>query len=72
MPKPRLARRLFTAYSVALVTVMGGCYWLSTVYMASITEEAEFERMTTTAIRLADALKQVVDVSDQELSLIHI
>ena len=66
MPKPRLARRLFTAYSVALVTVMGGCYWLSTVYMASITEEAEFERMTTTAIRLADALKQVVDVSDQE------
>ena len=66
MPKPRLARRLFTAHSVALVTVMGGCYWLSTVYMASITEEAEFERMTTTAIRLADALQHVVDVSDQE------
>lgn len=66
MPKPRIARRLFTAYSVALVTVMGGCYWLATVSIAFFIEEAEFQRMTTTAIRLADTLKHVVDFSDQE------
>ena len=67
MPKPRLARHFFVTYAVALVTVLVGCYWLATVRMASVTDEAEFERMTATAIGLADVLENVTDFAGQEL-----
>ena len=66
MPKPRLARHFFVTYAVALVTVLAGCYWLTTVRMASVTEEAEFERMTAAAVGLADVLEDVADFSGQE------
>ena len=66
MPKPRLARHFFVTYAVALVTVLVGCYWLSTVRMASVTDEAQFEQMTVTAIGLADVLENVTDFTGQE------
>ena len=56
MPKPRLSRHLFGTYAVALVIVLASCYWLSAVRIAAVTEEAEFKRMKTTAVGLADLL----------------
>jgi len=66
MPKPRLARHFFVAYAAALGTVLVGCYWLSTVRMASVIEEAEFERMTAAAIGLADIIEDVANFSGQD------
>ena len=66
MPKPRLARHFFVTYAVALVTVLAGCYWLTTVRMASVIEEAEFERMTAAAVGLADVLEDVANFPGQE------
>ena len=66
MPKRRLSRHLFGTYAVALVTVLAGCYWLSTVRMASVTEEAEFKQMMTTAVGLADLFRDVVNSSREE------
>ena len=66
MPKPRLARHFFVAYAAALGTVLVGCYWLSTVRMASVVEEAEFERMTATAVGLADIIEDVANFSGQD------
>ena len=66
MPKSRLSRHLFGTYAVALVTVLAGCYWLSIVRMASVTEEAEFKRMVTAAVGLADLLRDVVNSSREE------
>ena len=66
MPKPRLARHFFVAYAAALGTVLVGCYWLSTVRMASVVEEAEFERMTATAVGLAEFIEDVADFSGQD------
>ena len=66
MPKPRLARHFFVAYAAALGTVLVGCYWLSTVRMASVIEEAEFERMTATAVGLAEFIEDVADFSGQD------
>ena len=68
MPKLRLARHFFVTYAVALVTVLAGCYWLTTVRMASVTEDAEFERMTAAAVGLADVLEDVADFSGQDPS----
>ncbi len=66
MPKPRLSRQLFGTYAVALVIVIAGCYWLSTVRMSSVTAETEFERMTTTALSLAVLLRDGVNSSQEE------
>ena len=66
MPKPRLSRHLFGTYAVALVIVLASCYWLSAVRIAAITEEAEFKRMKTTAVGLADLLRGVIDSSREE------
>jgi len=66
MPKPRLSRHLFGTYAVALVIVLASCYWLSAVRIAAVTEEAEFKRMKTTAVGLADLLKGVIDSSREE------
>ena len=66
MPKPRLSRQLFGTYTVALVIVLASCYWLSTVRIAAVTEEAEFKRMVSIAVGLADFLREVVDPSQEE------
>ena len=66
MPKPRLSRHLFGTYAVALVIVLASCYWLSAVRIAAVTEEAEFKRMKTTAVGLADLLRGVIDSSREE------
>ena len=66
MPKPRLSRQLFGTYAVALVIVIAGCYWVSTVRMSSVTAETEFERMTTTALRLAVLLRDGVNSPREE------
>ena len=66
MPKPRLSRQLFGTYAVALVIVLAGCYWVSTVRMSSVTAETEFERMTTTALRLAVLLRDGVNSPREE------
>ncbi|MEO2002264.1 MAG: histidine kinase dimerization/phospho-acceptor domain-containing protein, partial [Pirellulales bacterium] len=51
---------------MALVIVIAGCYWLSTVRMSSVTAETEFERMTTTALSLAVLLRDGVNSSQEE------
>ena len=66
MPKPRLSRQLFGTYAVALVIVIAGCYWVSTVRMSSVTAETEFERMTTTALSLAVLLGDGVNSPREE------
>ena len=66
MPKPRLSRQLFGTYTVALVIVLASCYWLSTVRIAAVTEEAEFKRMVSIAVGLAESLREVVDPSQEE------
>jgi len=66
MPKPRLSRQLFGTYAVALVIVLASCYWLSTVRIAAVTEEAEFKRMVSMAVGLAESLREVVDPSQEE------
>ena len=66
MPKPRLSRQLFGTYAVALVIVLASCYWLSTVRIAAVTEEAEFKRMVSIAVGLAESLREVVDPSQEE------
>ncbi len=66
MPKLRLSRYLFGTYAVALVIVLASCYWLSAVRIAAVTEEAEFKRMKTTAVGLADLLRGVIDSSKEE------
>ena len=65
MPKPRLSRQLFGTYAVALVIVLASCYWLSTVRIAAV-EEAEFKRMVSIAVGLAESLREVVDQSQEE------
>ena len=66
MPKPRLSRQLFGTYAVALVIVLASCYWLSTVRIAALAEEAEFKRMASIAVSLADLLREVVEPSQEE------
>ena len=46
---------------------MAGCYWLASLHLAELTDETQFQQMTTLATGLAAAHSQLPEAHDQRL-----
>jgi len=67
MPRTRLVWHLFATYTVAVATVMVGCYWLASLQLARLTDETQFQQMTTLASGLAAAHSEFSEPGDQRI-----
>lgn len=66
MPRNRFAWHLFITASVAVVTLMFGCYWMASLGLARLSDEAAFQKMTTMARGLVDILPDHDDLAGRQ------
>ncbi|MCS5680325.1 MAG: hypothetical protein NZ603_10565, partial [Acidimicrobiales bacterium] len=56
MPRTRLVWHLFAGWCVLVGGVLAGCFWVASVQMAALANEAERQRLTDVARGLADTI----------------
>ena len=56
MPRTRLVWQLFAGWCVLVIAVCGACFWLASMELARLAEEAQLRRMADAAAGLADIL----------------
>lgn len=61
MSRNRFAWHLFVTAAVAGVTLMVACYWLASLGLAALADEAAFQHLTDTAIGLTEMLPDLED-----------
>jgi two-component system phosphate regulon sensor histidine kinase PhoR len=66
MLRNRFAWHLFVTATVAVVTLMVGCYWLASLGLARLADEAAFQEMTALATGLADVLPDLDDAAQRQ------
>ncbi len=66
MLRNRFAWHLFVTATVAVVTLIVGCYWLASLGLARLADEAAFQEMTALATGLADVLPDLDDAAQRQ------
>jgi two-component system phosphate regulon sensor histidine kinase PhoR len=66
MLRNRFAWHLFVTATVAVVTLMVGCYWLASLGLARLADEAAFQEMAALATGLADVLPDLDDAAQRQ------
>jgi two-component system phosphate regulon sensor histidine kinase PhoR len=66
MLRNRFAWHLFVTATVAVATLMVGCYWLASLGLARLADEAAFQEMTALATGLADVLPDLDDAAQRQ------
>ena len=61
MPRPRYSWHLFAGWCALVSLVLGACYWLASVELARLADQAQVRRMREVATGLASAAKTAAE-----------
>jgi len=64
MPRPRYSWHLFAGWCALVSLVLGACYWLASVELARLADQAQFRRMREVATGLASAAQTASEPVD--------